>query len=80
MIKKAISMNLSHPQLVNESNTGSLTLRPVVLPLQNLQHSITQILLCGATGMNGQFPGQEFNLLDNLPVTAYYLTPIFAYS
>ena len=25
--------------------------------------------------MNGQFPGQDFNLLDNLPVTAYYLTP-----
>jgi hypothetical protein len=25
--------------------------------------------------MNGQFPGQDFNLLDMLPVTAYSLTP-----
>ena len=65
-----------HPQLVNEADTGSLALRPVALPLQNLQHSITQILLCGATGMNGQFPGQDFNLLDKMPVTAYYLTPL----
>lgn len=24
--------------------------------------------------MNGQFPGQDFNLLDKLPVTAYDLT------
>ena len=42
-----------HPQLVNEANTGSLTLLPVVLLLQNLQQSIARILLCGATGMNG---------------------------
>jgi len=43
----------------------------------NLQHSITQVLLCGTTGMNGQFPGQDFNLLDKLPVTAYDLTLFF---
>ena len=64
-----------HLQLVNEANTDSLALRPVALPLQNLQHSITQILLCGTTEMNGQFLGQDFNLLDMLPVTAYDLTP-----
>jgi len=32
------------------------------------------MLLCGATEMNGQFLGQDFNLLDRLPVTAYDLT------
>jgi len=65
-----------HPQLVNEANTDSLTLQPVASPLQNLQTAITHSLLCGATEMNGQFLGQDFNLLDNLPVTAYDLTPI----
>ena len=35
------------------------------------------MLLCGATEMNGQFLGQDFNLLDRLPVTAYDLTPFF---
>jgi len=66
-----------HPCLVNEANTDSLALRPAILPLQNLQHPITQMLLCGATEMNGKFLGQDFNLLDRLPVTAYDLTPLF---
>ena len=61
--------------LVNEANTDSLALRPAISPLQNLQHPITQMLLCGATEMNGKFLGQDFNLLDRLPVTAYDLTP-----
>jgi hypothetical protein len=43
--------------------------------MQNLPLPITQKRLCGATGMNGQFPGQDFNLLDKMPVTAYGLTP-----
>ena len=64
-----------HPQLVNEANTGSLSLRPAASPLQNLQHPITQILLCGATEVNEKFLGQDLNLLDRLPVTAYGLTP-----
>ena len=51
--------------------TDSLALRPAISPLQNLQHPITQMLLCGTTEMNGQFLGQNFNLLDRLPVTAY---------
>ncbi len=42
-----------HPQLVNEANTDSLSLRPVASPLQNLQPSITRRLLCGTTEMNG---------------------------
>jgi len=33
-------------------------------------------VLCGATEMNRQFLGQDFNLLDNLPVTAYDPTPL----
>ncbi|MDH3976853.1 MAG: hypothetical protein OEV42_21540, partial [Deltaproteobacteria bacterium] len=40
-------------------------------PLRNLQHTITRILLHGTTGTNEQFPGQDFNLLDMLPITAY---------
>ena len=66
-----------HPQLVNEANTDSLTLRPVASPLQNLQPPITQRLLCGTTEVNEKFLGQDFNLLDKLPVTAYDLTPLF---
>jgi len=57
-----------------EANTDSLALRPAISPLQNLQHPITQILLCGATEMNGEFLGQDFNLLDRLLVTVYDLT------
>jgi len=64
-----------HPHLVNEASSGSLALRPVALPLRNLQHTITRILLHGTTGTNEQFPGQDFNLLDMLPITAYGPTP-----
>ena len=39
-----------HPQLVNEANTDSLTLRPVALPSRNLQHMITHVLLRSNTG------------------------------
>ncbi len=53
-----------HPHLVNEANTDSLSLRPVVLPLQNLQYTITHALLRSTTRVNEQFPGRDFNPLD----------------
>jgi len=65
-----------HPQLISEANTDSLALQPVASPLQNLQHSITQTLLCGTTEVNRQFLGQDYNLLDKSPVTAYDVTPV----
>jgi hypothetical protein len=65
-----------HPLLVNEANSDSLALRPVVLPLQNLQQAITHLLLCLATRVNEQFPGRDFNPLDTSPVTACALTPL----
>jgi len=61
--------------MVNEANIDSLALRPAVLLSQNLQHTITCILLCYATGVNEQFPGRDFNPLDTLPMTACDLTP-----
>lgn len=64
-----------HPQMVNEANKDSLALRPAALPSWNLQHSITQILLHSATGVNEQFPGRDSNPLDKLPLTACNLGP-----
>ena len=53
-----------HPRLVNEANTDSLSLRPVALPSQNLQYTITCVLLRSTTGVNEQLPGRDFNPLD----------------
>ena len=57
--------------MVNEATLGSLSLRPVALPLRNLRPRITPTPLRGATEVNGQFLGRDFNPLDNVPFTAY---------
>ena len=49
---------------------GSLALRPAALPSGNLRPLITQTPLPCATGVHGQFPGRDFNPLDNTVVTA----------
>ena len=50
---------------------GSLTLRPAILPLENLQPLITQPLLPGTTKVYGQLLRRDFNPLDRSPKTAY---------
>jgi len=55
---------------------GSLALRPAVLPSGNLRPLITQTPLPCATGVHGQFPGRDFNPLDNSVVTANGQPPI----
>ncbi len=47
----------------------------ILITNQDVTPSSPQTLLCDATKMNGQFLGQDFNLLDMLPITAYDLTP-----
>ena len=50
---------------------GSLTLRPVSSPLENLQPLVTQTLLSGTKGAHEQLPLQDLNLLEQQLITAY---------
>lgn len=79
----ANALQLSPPQqkvsvskMVNEDTLGSPSLRPVALPLRNLRPRITPTPLRGATEVNGQFLGRDFNPLDNVPFTAYVASPL----
>ncbi len=57
--------------LLHSLRVGSLSLRPAISPLGNLQPLITQSLLPGATKVYGQLLRRDFNPLDRSPVTAY---------
>jgi hypothetical protein len=59
---------------------GSLTLRPAILPLENLQPLITQPLLPGTTKVYGQLLRRDFNPLDRSPKTAYGQYTYFAFA
>jgi len=50
---------------------GSLALRPVALPLGNLQPPITRTLLPGARTVYGQLLSRDLNPQEKQPVTAY---------
>ncbi len=56
-------------------NNGNITHKAVGTVDTNISRWRGQTLLCGTTEVNGQFLGQDFNLLDMLPITAYDLTP-----
>ena len=48
-------------------HVGSLALRPVILPMGNLQPLVTQKLLPGAKEVYGQPPMLDFNQLELQP-------------
>jgi hypothetical protein len=53
-----------HPQLVNEADTASLSLRPVISPSRSLQRTITHAMFRSTTEVNEKFLGRDLNPLD----------------
>ena len=56
---------------VTRLRAGSLALRPVALPFGNSRPPVARTPLPRATRVYGQFPGRDFNPLDQAVVTAY---------
>jgi len=72
-----MSKRSASPTQLTRLHIGSLSLRPAPLPMGNLQPPVTRTLLPGAKEAYGQFPLQDFNLLEKTVVTAYGHNTVF---